>query len=88
MEKEMLGLYITGHPLDACADDLNSFLTVTAQELTAYGEQDEEEELLIIPENLDQMDAIVGGQVVRRRNQYTKRNDLMAFSIWKIDRLL
>ncbi|NLB10453.1 MAG: hypothetical protein GX834_05240, partial [Clostridiaceae bacterium] len=79
MEKEMLGLYITGHPLDACADDLNSFLTVTAQELTAYGEQDEEEELLIIPENLDQMDAIVGGQVVRRRNQYTKRNDLMAF---------
>ena len=79
MEKEMLGLYITGHPLDACADNLNSYLTVTAQELIAFGEPDEGEEFLIIPDNLDQKDVIVGGQVIRRRNQYTKRNDLMAF---------
>ena len=31
------------------------------------------------PELPDQTAVIVGGQVIRRRNQYTKRNDLMAF---------
>ena len=79
MEKEMLGLYITGHPLDSFAEDLKSFQTITAQEMSAYGEPENDELPLINPENLDQMDAIVGGQVIKRRNQYTKRNDLMAF---------
>ena len=80
MEKEMLGLYITGHPLDAYREDLSAYQTVTAQDMVTFDEPPEGSEAPVMrPELPDQTAVIVGGQVIRRRNQYTKRNDLMAF---------
>lgn len=80
MEKEMLGLYITGHPLDAYREDLAAYQTMTAQDMIAFDEPPEGSEVPVMsPELLDQTAVVVGGQIIRRRNQYTKRNDLMAF---------
>ena len=80
LEKEVLGLYISGHPLDSYRADLGDNITVTAEELLAFTEHEgESDTLLARQEPLDQAAVIVGGQIVKRRNQYTKRNDLMAF---------
>ncbi len=78
MEKEMLGLYITGHPLDSYQSLLKQNITVSAEELNAQTSPDEAEPVLAA-ELQDQKDVVVGGQIIKRRNQYTRRNDLMAF---------
>lgn len=44
MEKEMLGLYVSGHPLDEYADFIKKESTVTSRELNAEAEVDTEEE--------------------------------------------
>ena len=63
-EKELLGLYLSHHPLD----DYAAYLTDTTQPLSA-----------ITPEH-DSKLAKVGGMVVQSRRITTKKGDMMAFA--------
>ncbi len=73
LEKEVLGMYISGHPLAEYEDDLNKKTSTNTKKLN---------ELKEVPEKymaLDQQEVIIGGMISQKRIQTTKRNDIMAF---------
>jgi len=76
MEKEMLGLYITGHPLEELRDeielqtDINSFKMKEAMEAEAEGEKNEYKDGQIVK---------IAGLVSSVKKKYTKTNKIMAF---------
>ena len=72
MEKETTGVYISGHPLDAYADQLNK-LSVNAQTLA---------ELTEAPDggmSQDQKVVRMGGLIAEKRMKATKSGGMMAF---------
>lgn len=73
MEKEMTGVYITGHPLDEYADTINALSTVNAEELAAAAEPDHESRLT------DGMTVTMAGMIVGKKNLVTKNSKVMAF---------
>ncbi len=70
MEKEMLGVYVTGHPLDAYAERIKDIVTVTTEELA----HSEEEGL-----TKDGMTVTIAGIITAKRTLVTKKNNMMAF---------
>ena len=78
-EKEMLGIYLTGHPLEDYARRLNSKLFFKSSELNPPVQTDLTEEIEIFKEVQDQEAINMAGMVLRRRNITTKRNELMSF---------
>lgn len=62
-EKELLGLFISSHPLD----DFKNFLLSKAQSITKFSKMDDGQEIT------------VGGIVTGMRQIYTRNNDAMAF---------
>jgi len=77
MEKEMLGLYISGHPLEEYKPELASSVTITTAELTT----DNEAEAPEIGSNfeLDGKKVTIGGIIVSVKQKTTKTNNMMAF---------
>ncbi len=69
MEKEMLGVYVSGHPLDEYREKLQAVSSIHAAQLSAA-----EENVLH-----DGEQAVLAGIVRSRRNQITKKDELMAF---------
>lgn len=80
-EKEMIGIYVTGHPLEDYQVALNSGKYITALELNppAITDQDEENEMILDSKIDDYSDIEMAGMIVRRRNITTKKNELMSF---------
>lgn len=72
MEKEVTGLYISGHPLEPYQDLLDHYADFTFSILDSY------EDLSQVAK--DQSIVTVGGLVKSTRTQLTKKNDLMAFA--------
>lgn len=70
MEKEMLGVYITGHPLEDYADKIKRIETVTAEELIR-GEENNGIQ--------DGMNVTVAGIISTKKTLITKKNNMMAF---------
>ena len=84
MEKEMLGIYITAHPLEKYADLIGRMATVDAAQLAAV--LDSEEEGLDplggpagAPEVTDGMTATMAGIITGVKTLVTKNNKMMAF---------
>ncbi|HOS69417.1 MAG TPA: DNA polymerase III subunit alpha [Bacillota bacterium] len=77
MEKEMLGLYISGHPLEEYKSELQASVTITTAELTP----DNEEDVQDIERNseLDGKMVTMGGIIVSVKRKTTKTNNMMAF---------
>ena len=75
MEKEMLGIYISGHPLKPYEKELNKISTITTTQLFEVQEDMEGG----IVENIDGKKVILGGIVVKKKNMITKNNNMMAF---------
>ena len=75
MEKEMLGIYISGHPLKPYEEELNKLSTITTTKL--FEVQDDMEGGL--GGNLDGKRITIGGIVVAKKNKITKNNNMMAF---------
>ena len=75
MEKEMLGIYISGHPLKPYEEELKRISTITTTDL--FEAQNEIEKN--ISENLDGKRIVIGGIVVNKKNKVTKNNNMMAF---------
>lgn len=72
MEKEMLGIYVSGHPLEPYVAELNKVSTITTTELSM--EIDE-----VKTEIRDGQKITIGGIIVEKKNKVTKNNNMMAF---------
>lgn len=80
MEKEMLGLYVSGHPLDEYKSILDGNVTLYSSDLFVDTSEDETGDINIAAKKLeDSMKVVVGGIVNSRKTKTTKSNNLMAF---------
>ncbi|MDD2484215.1 MAG: DNA polymerase III subunit alpha, partial [Eubacteriales bacterium] len=74
MEKEMLGVYITGHPLEDYSEKIVRIETLTAEELTHV-----DEEGSLSTGIRDGMQVTLAGMISGKRILLTKKNTQMAF---------
>ena len=72
MEKEMLGIYVSGHPLDPYIEELEKISTVSTTQLSKEVESVE-------LENRDGQKIRIAGIIVEKKNKVTKNNNMMAF---------
>lgn len=70
-EKEVMGIYLSGHPLDKVRDTLERYISLKSNQLII--KEDEEENVV------DGQAAIVGGILVEKKVIFTKMNKKMAF---------
>jgi DNA polymerase-3 subunit alpha len=78
MEKEMLGVYITDHPLKDYAEKMEKFATITSEELNRVGENEEMGEASSIK---DGAKVTMAGMVTSKKTLITKSNKMMAFLV-------
>ena len=74
MEKEMLGVYITDHPLNEFADAVQKYASVTSEDLAAASEEGHHDSRI-----QDGMTVTLAGMIAGKKNQITKKNKMMAF---------
>lgn len=80
MEKEMLGLYISGHPLSEFEEELNSQVTLYSSDINMEQTEDPDEGALAHSKTFqDGMPVIIGGIIASKKTKTTKSNKLMAF---------
>jgi len=80
MEKEMLGLYISGHPLSEFEDELNSSVTLLSSDLNVnFSENAEDADIDVTKKLNDGMAVTVGGIITEKKTKTTKSNSIMAF---------
>lgn len=73
LEKEVLGMYVTGHPLSEYEEELNKKTSINTRKLKELKE--DMDKFLA----MDQQNVIIGGMISQKRIQTTKRNEIMAF---------
>lgn len=78
MEKEMLGLYISGHPLMEYKEELERLTTINTSELVF--EESEEMDMESYTLQLDGKNVIMGGILGAVKAKTTKNNNMMAFA--------
>ena len=71
-EKEVLGIYLSGHPMEAWQELWQSYVTKTTNDFAL-----DEETGAVRAE--DQSDAVVGGMIADKTVKYTKNDKVMAF---------
>ena len=71
MEKEMLGIYISGHPLDKIKESIQKVATINTLQLLQMSEENN------LNEDGKQVKYV--GIITSIKKKYTKRNTLMAF---------
>ena len=92
LEKDMLGVYISGHPLDEYTEVIEQTVTVTSRDLAEVTTDlpDDEEDGAISetgfqgaaePQNpvYDGMKVVAAGIITGKKNLFTKKNQMMAF---------
>jgi len=79
MEKEMLGLYVSGHPLSEYQDILDKNVNLYSKDMLVSGNDENGEMELELKKLSDSMKVTVGGIIVSRKTKTTKNNNLMAF---------
>ncbi len=73
-EKDVLGVYMSGHPLDGDAELLKSRITCVTTDFAPDEESGQ-------PKVKDNAFETIGGMVANTRIQYTKNNKVMAFLV-------
>ena len=71
MEKEILGIYISGHPLEPYKIEIERVSTTTTFDLLNSGEE--------LDGPKDGTRVVLGGIIVEKKNKITKNNNMMAF---------
>lgn len=81
MEKEMLGLYISGHPLDNIRTEIEKQTNINTMQMRQLQEVMENAEIQVneIPPFRDGQNVKFGGIITSVKKKYTKNNKLMAF---------
>lgn len=72
LEKEVLGMYVSGHPLSQYKDELKKNTTINNAQLNEIKDD------YIAYLNLNEREVTMGGIVINKTIRTTKRNDLMA----------
>lgn len=87
MEKEMMGLYVSGHPLDDYIEKILKTVTITTQELNVTSVEAEEledtQELIDKITKLDKQEVVMCGILSNIKKIYTKSNRQMAFTTFE-----
>lgn len=73
MEKEMMGVYLSGHPLSEYEKELENKATTNTSEISEIRESDENSNLS------DGSRVVIGGIIIKKQNKITKNNNMMAF---------
>lgn len=73
MEKEMVGVYLSGHPLSEYEEELERKATTNTSEIAEIREADENAHLS------DGSRVVIGGIIIKKQNKITKNNNMMAF---------
>ena len=77
MEKEMLGIYISGHPLAPYEEEIKKASTITTTELLELSGEIGEE---VAATNIEDGKAVsIAGIIISKKNKITKNNNMMAF---------
>ena len=71
-EKEVLGIYVSGHPMEEYQELWQNYITNTTNDFAL----DEETNSVRV---MDQAPAVVGGMIVDKTIKYTKNDKVMAF---------
>lgn len=75
-EKEVLGIYLSGHPLDKVRGTLEKYITMTSDRMQMSEEEEPQVEELPV---YDGQLVVVGGMVADKKVIFTKSNKKMAF---------
>lgn len=75
MEKEILGIYVSGHPLDSYEKELNILSNIKTSEIMI----ELEEEDISLEKVEDGQKVRIGGIIVEKRSMITRNNHMMAF---------
>ena len=82
MEKEMIGLYISGHPLDKLRDRITKISTINSMQLRNEGVDDTDSEssnIGIENQSRDGQIVKIVGIITGVKKKYTKNNTIMSF---------
>ena len=79
MEKEMLGIYISGHPLEKLREQIIHSTNINSMDLVQINEQNEEENNNDKPKFVDGQKVKYAGIITSIKKKYTKNNKIMAF---------
>lgn len=80
MEKETLGIYVSGHPLAEYKRILESYCTTNTAHINALKVDNENEEVVQYDESIKDGDAVtIGGIITGIKTKTTKSDNLMAF---------
>lgn len=71
-EKEVLGIYLSGHPLEQCREMMEKMITARTTDFQISEETD-------APKVRDGQKVIIGGMITDKTIKYTKNNKVMAF---------
>ena len=75
MEKEMLGIYVSGHPLEPYEKELKKLSNISTVELLE--DLDSSSSVVRGPRDGDRV--TIGGIIIEKKNMITKNNNMMAF---------
>lgn len=80
MEKEMLGIYISGHPLENMRKQIEAKTNISSSELRQLNQTEEiEEGINEAPDLQDGKQVTIAGIITSVKKKYTKNNTIMAF---------
>lgn len=80
MEKEMLGLYVSGHPLDEYMEVIKKVATVTSKDLEDEEQDEQIQEIQDTNNNYDGKVVTVCGIITYRKTLITKSGNQMMFA--------
>ncbi|MBS4534790.1 DNA polymerase III subunit alpha [Clostridium sp. D2Q-14] len=78
MEKEMLGIYISGHPLSSFENELNIVSTLNTSEIIELNDSTNAGNKDLV--HKDGSKIKIGGIILSKKNKITKNNNMMAFA--------
>lgn len=82
LEKEMLGIYLSGHPLEKMREEIKQQTNINTLEMKEIDEQlssSSEENLSTKPKFVDGQKITIAGIITSIKKKYTKNNKIMAF---------
>jgi DNA polymerase-3 subunit alpha len=79
-EKEVLGIYVSGHPLEDYSGLMNKNVTALSTEFMLPEEAESAEEgAALLPSIEDEKQVVIGGMITAKNVKFTRNNQPMAF---------
>lgn len=80
MEKQSIGMYLSGHPLEEYSDRIDEIASANIGEILQAAEKDEEGNLINTQSRIRDNDIVTLCAIIsKRKNKMTRKNEMMAF---------